>query len=222
MRTIIIFTRGTSDDEFENWYSKSNGRFTEVKKNKFGNVFIAGYNKDQRQLYIVNGFVDYRDLVKEYFDGKRFENALVLYHNISDKFEDFIKEIKAIKHKRYSSDDSIHLPPKPMEASSHPLDKLLDSIQNKKNAYEYVRAFDEVWKSFLKQELNAALEFLHQCLFEKPPDLRLLTNAGIKIDVKCSSANDKKIEELFSTFEIDKKDSFKALHKGLLEQAGVK
>jgi hypothetical protein len=89
---------------------------------------------------------------------------------------------------------------------------------------KFAEIFNELEVQYgLKSKLNVILGFLHICLSEKPSDLSLLTNAGIKVDISCKSekAEGKTIEDLFRAFEVGNKESLVALRDGILEQAGV-
>ncbi|MCF7859762.1 MAG: hypothetical protein K9N07_10655 [Candidatus Cloacimonetes bacterium] len=211
MKTIIIFTRGTDDSEFNHWYVQGKTKIVEIATDtcEKPNVYIAKYNQSQfdpqspgnniiRQLIIARAYNDFHDDVKKYFKDKEFENALILYHNQSEGFLQYIKSLKALKYQKYSSTENINIPPKKINTSSYPLDKLLNSIQME-SVCDFTVEFDEVWNSFMGTlKLSATLEFLHKCL-GKEIDRLVLTGAGINLDYEVNE--NRSIVLLISEFQ---------------------
>lgn len=232
MKTILIFTRGTNDDEFDHWYDENHAKITDVERSSSSNrVYIAKYsiNNDgekhkEKEIIICRvGSSSLKKIVSDYLERNKFENPLILYHNHSDYFLDLIKSLPAIKHKSYSTkDNNIHLPPPTsIDDSSWPLDKLLDSVQKKENAYDFSKAFDEVWNSFVISKRSAVYEFIWLCKKnEKPSDLSLLVNAGIDVNSPCKALNakDRTITQLFDAF-VSGNLSWNALKDGIHEKA---
>ena len=84
-------------------------------------------------------------------------------------------------------------------------------------------AKSNIWNYFVK--LDAALNFLHTCLTNKPDDLSQIEGFDIETACKTGKAFGKNLEKLLNSLNrkpIDDTETFKALRDGILEMAGVK
>ena len=93
-----------------------------------------------------------------------------------------------------------------------------DDTDKKFKPQDYDKAKEELVKWFhLNEKLNAALEFLHDCLGDNIGDTKILTDAGFVLNAK---VNGKSIQELINEFTKGFKiPALKELRDALLEIA---